>query len=384
MKKIWGLFALVILSNLTACATLPTGFERQPSKAFTDTQDTSFGRDISKDVASHPGQSGFFTLPNGVDAFTARALLADRAERSIDAQYYIYNNDLIGRRFTYELVKAADRGVRVRLLVDDLNLSNSDLKIAVLSSHPNIQVRLFNPFSRKAGRISQYLTHWGSVTRRMHNKTLVIDNQVAVFGGRNMGSEYFLADPNMAFGDLDAVGIGPVAQELSNVFDLYWNSELVYPISVLMDRPPTEDEIARGRKAMEEYVASQAESDYVKALRNSDLAKKIENKTLTFEWGEARVVFDQPEKIQHELKDTQYQLAPLLAPYVADLKKELILFSPYFVPSKSGTALLTELAARGVRVRILTNSLASNDVALVHAGYSKSRKALLRGGGGIV
>jgi len=372
-------FILAAMGGLAACASLPTDFIRHPSSAFTDTQDTRLGREASKGAVAHPGQSGFLMLPDGLDAFTARALLADSAERSIDAQYYLYHNDLIGKLFTWQLVKAADRGVRVRLLVDDME-SRNDLAGTVLDSHPNIEVRLFNPFSRNAGRAFQFLARWGSVTRRMHNKTMVIDNQAAIVGGRNIGNEYFEADPDLAFGDLDVLAVGPVAQELSTIFDRYWNSELAYPVSVLKGEPPTEQEIAVGKKDLENFVAAQIHSEYVQALFHSDLAKKIENKNLNFEWGEVQVVFDQPEKILHDFKDTRYHLAPMLAPYLKDLKKELILFSPYFVPGEPGTALLTQLATRGVRVRILTNSLASNDVGLVHAGYSKYRKSLLRGG----
>ncbi len=375
-----GLFILGAMGGLVACASLPTDFARHPSSAFTDTQDTWLGREASKDTVAHPGQSGFLMLPDGLDAFTARALLADRAERSIDAQYYLYHNDLIGKLFAYHLVRAADRGVRVRLLVDDLDLTRGDLAAAVLDSHPNIEVRLFNPFSRHMGHALQFLTRWGSVTRRMHNKTLVIDNQVAIVGGRNIGNEYFEADPDLAFGDLDVLVVGPTARELSSVFDLYWNSELAYPVSVLKGEPPTDKEIETEKKALEAFMADQTDSEYLEALRNSDLAKKLRKIELDFEWGEAKVVFDQPEKVLHDFRDTRYHLAPMLAPYLKDLKEELVLISPYFVPGDPGTALLTQLVARGVRVRILTNSLASNDVGLVHAGYAKYRKALLRGG----
>jgi putative cardiolipin synthase len=382
--KISGLIGrstiLLVLAVLTACATLPTDFERRPSTAYTDTQDTFLGREIASEAAAHPGLSGFFLLPDGLDAFTARALTAERAERTIDAQYYLYHNDLIGKLFTWQLVKAAERGVRVRLLVDDMDLAGRDLAVAVLDSHPHIEVRVFNPFSRETGRGLQFLTRWGEVTRRMHNKALVIDNQVAIVGGRNIGNEYFEADPDLAFGDLDVLAVGPVVRELSRVFDRYWNSELVYPVAALKGDPPTTEEIDRGRKELENFMAAQVDSEYLQALRHSDLAKKIENRELAFSWGEAQVVFDQPEKIRHDFQDTQYHLAPMLRPYVQELKKELIIFSPYFVPGEPGTALLIQLAARGVRVRVLTNSLASSDVGLVHAGYAKYRKKLLRGG----
>lgn len=335
MKKtgfIWRSIILLVWGVLSACATLPTDFERLPSSAFTDTQDTFLGREISKDAAAHPGLSGFFILPSGLDAFTARALTARRAERSIDAQYYLYHNDLIGKLFTWQLVQAANRGVRVRLLVDDMDTAGRDLAAAVLDSHPNIEVRLFNPFSRKAGRTLQFLTRWGSVTRRMHNKAMVVDNQTAIVGGRNIGNEYFEADPDLAFGDLDALAVGPVVREISAVFDRYWNSELSYPVAVLKGEPPTDQEIARAQKELEDFVASQVHSEYVQTLRHSDLAQQLESKSLKFEWGEARVVFDQPEKLLHDVQDTQYHLAPMLKPYLEDLKKGADYFFSLFRP----------------------------------------------------
>jgi putative cardiolipin synthase len=365
---------------LSGCATLPTNFERPQSYAFTDTEDTRFGKAHRDEMRTYTGQSGFLLLGNGLDAFVARALLAHAAERSIDVQYYLYHDDLIGRLFTDQLLKAADRGVRVRLLVDDMDLEGKDLGASVLDSHPNMEVRLFNPFSRKRSRISQFVTRMGSVTRRMHNKSFTVDNQVTILGGRNMGNEYFDADPELAFSDLDVMSIGPVAREVSIAFDLYWNSELAYPVAVLTGKPPTPEEIKQMRQKLDEYVAEQADSDYLKALRESNLANAIRQNNVRFHWGEAVVLYDQPEKILHDFDETEYHLTPKLAPYFDGVQEELIIFSPYFVPGKPGTAFLNQLAQRGVRVRILTNSLASNDVGIVHAGYSKYRKDLLRSG----
>ncbi len=282
--------------------------------------------------------------------------------------------------FTDQLLKAADRGVRVRLLVDDMDLEGRDLGVAVADSHPNMEVRIFNPFSRKTGRISQFVTRMGSVTRRMHNKTFTLDNQATILGGRNIGDEYFEADPDLAFADLDVLAIGPVVKKVSAAFDLYWNSELAYPASVLMDKPPTPEEIQQKRQQLNEFVAQQADSEYLQALRNSNLANQIRQKQVSYHWGDAEVVYDQPEKILHEFDKTEYHLAPHLAPYFEGVQRELIIFSPYFVPGKRGTAFLSQLSKRGVRVRIFTNSLTSNDVAVVHAGYGKYRKDLLRAG----
>jgi putative cardiolipin synthase len=359
---------------------LPQNVVRPESYALKDTEDTRFGKAHRDEMQTHAGQSGFLLLGNGLDAFVARAILAHVAERSIDVQYYLFHDDLIGNLFTDQLLKAADRGVRVRLLVDDMDLEGKDLDVAVMDSHPNMEVRIFNPFSRKKGRTRQFVSRAGSVTRRMHNKSFTVDNQVTILGGRNMGNEYFDADPELAFSDLDVLAIGPVAQEVSTAFDLYWNSELAYPASVLIGKRPTTEEIKEMRQKLTEFVESQSDSEYLQALRNSNLANDIRQNNVSFNWGEAVVLYDQPEKILHDFDESQYHLAPKLKPYAEGVKKELIIFSPYFVPGKPGTAFLTQLAQRGVRVRILTNSLASNDVGIVHAGYSKYRKDLLRAG----
>jgi cardiolipin synthase C len=362
------------------CATLPKDFERPVSNAYSDTDDTRLGQVQRNEKAPRPGQSGFFLLENGLDAFVARAVLANIAERSIDAQYYLLHNDKVGALFIDQLVKAADRGVRVRLLVDDMDLEGRDFGAAALDSHPNMEVRIFNPFSRKTGRLSQFVTRMGSVTRRMHNKSFTVDNQVTILGGRNIGDEYFEADPDLAFADLDVLVIGPEVREVSYAFDLYWNSELAYPALVLKGQPPAAADIDRQRRKLSEFVAAQADSPYLIALRNSNFAEKMRSNTVQFYWGKGDVIYDLPEKILQDFDNTEYHLAPKLKPYFAEVQNELIIFSPYFVPGKEGTAFLAQLSRRGVKVRILTNSLASTDVGIVHAGYAKHRKELLRAG----
>ena len=376
------IFLLVILAMLIAggCATLPENFEKPESYAYTDTDDTRIGQARRDEINAHPGKSGFLLLGNGLDAFLARAILAENAERSIDVQYYLYHDDLIGRLFTDQLIKAADRGVRVRILVDDMDFEDRYLGPAVVDSHPNMEVRLFNPFSRKTSRISQFVTRVGSVTRRMHNKSFTVDNQVTILGGRNIGDEYFEADPDLAFSDLDVLAIGPVVKEVSTSFDKYWNDELAYPAIALKGKAPTPQEIEQKHQQLEKFIAQQADSAYLQSLRNSDLANTLRQGRVRYHWGESHVIYDQPEKLQHDFDQTQYHLAPMLEPYFDGVTQELIIFSPYFVPGKSGTAFLRQLCEQGVRVRILTNSLASNDVAIVHSGYAKYRKKLLQAG----
>lgn len=374
------LMGVLTLFHVGSCATLPKDFERPVSYAYTDTNDTYLGKARKDEIRANLGQSGFYLLENGLDAFVARGLLVSKAERSIDAQYYLYHDDLVGLLFSDQLIKAADRGVRVRLLVDDMDFKGRDLEVAIMDSHPNIEIRIFNPFSRNTLWYPQFVTRFSSIIRRMHNKSLTVDNQVTILGGRNIGNEYFDADPDLRFLDLDVLAIGNVVKEVSDSFDQYWNSEPAYPVSVLIKKPPTPEEIEQKFKWLNEFVKQQDESAYIQSLRNSDLADKIRRNQVEFRWSQAEVIYDQPEKILHDFDKIEYHLAPDIAPHFRGVQEELIIFSPYFIPGESGMALLTQLIKRGVRVRILTNSTASNDLPYVHAGYSKYRKGLLRAG----
>ena len=373
---------LILFLLLTGgCASLPENTNRQVSYALTDTEDTSFGvKTAARIEAEGDGQDGFMLLESGLDAFVARALLAHFAERSIDVQYYLYHNDLVGRLLMSKLIQAADRGVRVRLLIDDMDLGGRDNGLLALDSHPNIEMRVFNPFDRKIGRMPQYVTGFGSVTRRMHNKSFTVDNQVTIVGGRNIGNEYFDADPTLEFSDLDVMAIGDVVKDVSHAFDLYWNSELAYPVTTLIENRLSEEEIKQLYQKLQAYIEEHKDNPYLDALRGSDLANEIRQKRVVYQWGEADVVYDLPEKISSDRDATELHLMTQLAPYFNAIQKELIIYSPYFVPGKEGVEFFKSLTDRGVRVRILTNSLASNDVSVVHAGYVKYRMKLLRAG----
>ncbi len=371
---------LLVLIMSGGCATLPKDYERPITHAYTDTDKTAFGRARSDEKAAHPGESGFKLLESGLDAFVARAVMSHYAERSIDAQYFMIHNDLVAKLFIDQLLKAADRGVRVRLLVDDIDLGGRDLGAAILDSHPNMEVRIFNPFSRKASRFRQLFSRYGSVTRRMHNKSFVVDNQIAILGGRNIGDEYFQANSAIAFSDLDVLIIGPVVKEVSRSFDLYWNDELSYPAIVLKGELPTDLEVQRETKKLDEFVASQKDSPYLKALRDANLSEEIRHEMVEYAWGKAEVIYDQPDKIKHDFDKKELHIAPKLKAHVDSTKEEFIVFTPYFVPRESGVKYLKQLRAKGVRVRILTNSLASTNHSFVHAGYAKHRKELLRAG----
>ncbi|MEE8127167.1 MAG: phospholipase D-like domain-containing protein, partial [Nitrospinaceae bacterium] len=241
----------------------------------------------------------------------------------------------------------------------------------------NIEVRIFNPFARNVGRTSQYITGFGKQTRRAHNKSFTVDNQVTILGGRNIGDEYFNADPELTFLDIDVMSSGPVAQGVSASFDLYWNHDLSYPITTLAEELPTKEEARRLKQEFDTFVAEQYESEYMKHLRDSDLAKELAQGLPNLSWGIGDVVADDPDKLTEDTSDTKYRLIEQLRPYLEGVQKELIIFSPYFVPGKGGVAFFQSLRDRDVRVRILTNSLSSTDVSAVHAGYSRYRKALL-------
>ena len=379
MRKL--LILLLLSALLGGCAVLPENTGRQVSTAYTDTRDTYLGRLYSAGAAAHPGESAFHLLGNGLDAFVARAVLAQEAERSIDLQYYMIHSDHVGTLLLNQVLEAADRGVRVRILLDDIDEGNRDFRIAVFDLHPNIEVRIFNPFGRNVSRIWQYVTGFGRQTRRAHNKSYTVDNIATIIGGRNIGDEYFERDPKLAFQDLDVLAIGPVAQAVSNSFDQYWNHELSYPIATLLgDRKPTLEEYREARQQYRQRLSEIEESDYLERLRNSDLARQLRSGSLHFDWALGQVFADPPDKLLHETSKAEYRMMRELLPYLESTRRELIVLSPYFVPGKEGVAFFRRLREKGVRVRILTNSLASTDVSIVHAGYIRYRKALLRMG----
>ena len=373
--------ALCLLLLIAAgCTTLPDNSGRVASYAFTDTRETLLGKSLEKHRQAHGHEDGFVLLGNGLDAFVARAVLAEVAERSLDVQYYLYHHDMVGGLFTALLWQAAERGVRVRLLVDDMDMADRDRGIVALDGHPNIEIRIFNPFDRNIGRIPQFVTGLGSVTRRMHNKSFTADNVASILGGRNIGDQYFDADPALEFADLDVLAVGDVVGDVSNAFDLYWNSALSYPAATLIDIELSDEELNKKKEQFLTFLSEHRNSDYIQALGNADLAHQLRNDTVPYHYGDATVVVDDPDKITRSRDANELHLVTQLAPFFDRIKNELVIVSPYFVPGHEGVEFFRALAGKGVRVKILTNSLASNDVGIVHAGYSKYRKALLRAG----
>jgi putative cardiolipin synthase len=371
-------FALLAVLLGSGCATPRVAVDKPVSHALQGTEGTQLGRLYADQAASHDGLSGLYLITSGLEAIGTRLHLADRAEASIDAQYYFVQDDTTGRLFIERLLRAADRGVRVRLLLDDIVAVAHDPGLAALNSHPNIEVRVFNPFARREARLLDFLFDFARVNRRMHNKSFTVDNQVSIVGGRNIGDEYFEAREDLDFGDLDLLAFGPVVNEVSAAFDAYWNSTPATPIEALVSESRRTVTLDTLRTTLQQNLETAKISPYRDAVASTQLLRATERPRLL--WCRTEAVYDLPEKVTRDRKDRAQHLGPLLAPYLINARSELVLISPYFVPGRRGVELLRGVRSNGAEVIVVTNSLASTDVSAVHAGYAPYRKPLLEGG----
>lgn len=379
------LLALVLLASfLGGCASVDV--QREPSQAL-PASDSSFGRSVQAQAAPYEGKSGFRLLPDSTEAFSARAELIRKAQSSLDLQYYIVHDGISTRMLIHELLKAADRGVRVRILLDDTASDGLDRTIATLAAHPQIQIRVFNPLNlgRSTGvtRTMGRLFNLSQQHRRMHNKLWLADNSMAIVGGRNLGDEYFDAEPKLNFTDIDMLGVGPVAEQLGHSFDQYWNSALSKPIDAFISSKPTAKDLQDTRARLEESLKNMREQNHVlyQHLKTYTTAPRLDvwRKELIWAWNQA--LWDAPSKVLADGEpDPQLLLTTQLAPELDGVSKELVMISAYFVPGQPGLVYLTGRADAGVSVRLLTNSLEATDVPAVHGGYAPYRKALLEHG----
>src|SRR5450631_404996 len=372
MRKIGSACALLLLAG---CVGLPQHVIKYRSEALRSPQTTALGRIAEESAAGiPPNLSGIRLLTSGEEAFDSWIALADRAERTLDIQYYIIHQDESSRVLLRHVRAAADRGVRVRVLVDDLNTAGEDRRFMHLEQHANISVRVFNPFPGGRSAIwSRILTSISDIPRinhRMHNKLFVADNALAITGGRNIGNEYFTRDKRSNFIDLDVVTAGPIVPQLSASFDAFWNSKYAYPISSLaapVESPPPPAPPAPA-------LAESGSAD-----EGNWLARELDAHELKLTWVAATVLADRPAKIASESSPAQeVTIANNIAALIRSAQQEVVVISPYFVPGKAGVALIRKLRERGVHIRILTNSLASTDSPLVHNVYARYRVALLK------
>lgn len=387
-----GIGTLLGLSAmLWGCATPLPAIDREAiaSTVVEASSETTLGR-IAQNSLPEPGLSGFRLMPLGTFSFDTRVQLARRAEQTLDVQYYHLENDETGRWLLRALRDAANRGVRVRLLIDDLYTGGQDELFLGFASYPNVEVRLFNPFccarqSGQAGRFAASIGDLKRVNHRMHNKLFMADGAMAVIGGRNVANEYYLRGMSENFIDLDAFVIGHVVPAIGALFDRYWNSLAVYPL----------ESVARSQLGKADLMAfferetGPARTPAPEPLVSNDvlgyapIADDLDAGRLGLNWGTAYVFADHPDKpfdgeVGGELLETSVTYNVLEA--VGMAQKEVVASSPYFVPGPKGMKFLKQLRARGVKVTVLTNSLGSTDEPIVHTGYSRYREEMLAEG----
>jgi len=363
---------------VAACAGgPPPDYPKTPSTVFEDYSSTRLGQRFGAPNEVAPELSGFQLLAEAREAFIVRLALAEVAEQSLDMQYYIWEPDTTGRIIVDRVIQAADRGVKVRLLVDDPFYMDVDSAIASIDAHPNIEIRLFNPVTNRRWYQLDFISDFRRVNRRMHNKLMVADNAAAIVGGRNIGDIYYGVNTAANYRDLDVAAVGPIVRDLSDVFDRFWNDASAVPIGALVDRDYTEADLEALKANLRQWL-DEIEYPYPIDQDLERLDRTSAETRAALVWAEGQIIADNPDALADGSNTTD--VAHFLVTRVDSLKNELLIESPYFVLRRFGIDLMGELVERGVRVQVLTNSLASNDVVPVHAGYAKTRERLLENG----
>lgn len=366
-------FIAVSTLTLIGCAQ-PLSIVKTETYSNVDNFNTTLHQKVLPYTQANPNKTAFYPLGDGQAALLARLAIIESAQKTVDVQYYIYRDDATSNLLTWYLYQAAERGVRVRLLLDDMQ-NRDDQALANLSAHPNVEVRLFNTFGNRSFKPLGFVTDFDRLNRRMHNKSIIADGVFAITGGRNIGDEYFSANDNVEFGDFDLLMMGKIIPQVSRQFDEYWNSKPATPIEALVTEAhlPTADQLQQWKKAQKKYL----KSDYARSLKQHPLAKKLSNQTLPFYWADAELIYDTPYKVKNSQDDL---LLHHLSAMINKAKTDFLLISPYFVPTEVGVKELVKAAKRGLNITIVTNSLASNDVFAVHGWYAKYRKEMLENG----
>lgn len=369
---------LVVAGLLAGCATVSFDQPKSYSIALTNTGDTRLGKAVADWTALHEGLSGFYPLTKGMDALGVRLRLAERAQKSIDLQYFLMKNDTAGAVMVNALLKSADRGVRVRFLLDDIFTTVPDRTFLLMDQHPNIEIRIFNPLSRRGIWAFNYIGDFSQANRRMHNKSFTVDNAISVVGGRNIADEYFQLKKDSVFVDFDVLALGPIVADISKSFDQYWNHSRAVPVEQFITAKKNED-LQTVRANVAAKLDDIYETVYRKALNSQLLQDLIADRQPLFV-GPARVLADNPDKLINKIDEAHMQLAKDLRGVVRRAETEIIFISPYYVPGDRGVQLIRDLVAKGVRVVILTNSLASNNHVPVHSAYARYRRDVVKAG----
>jgi cardiolipin synthase C len=379
-------FIVLVLALVAAgCATLPgANYPKEASTAFDQPEATPLGHAIDAVAVTHPGLSGFRLLADGADGLRARLNLAAAAQRTLDLQYFLIENDVTGKLLMETILRAADRGVRVRMLIDDTDDLGRNRQVIALAADPRIQIRVFNPFYSRGPfaplRYAEILVD-RRLNYRMHNKVFIADNAAAVLGGRNIGDEYFETSTRVDRADFDVLALGGVVRRISHSFDAYWNSDLAIPVQALLAGKPGPEALEAYRAELEENRAHPPESVKLPSLDGADPVHALLDTDGALTWARAELLYDNPDKGKVEDGEKQGKLiSDRITKALDTVKSELLVVSPYLVPTEDGMRLLEALRARGIHVRIATNSLASTDMPIVHAGYLHYRKKMLEDG----
>jgi len=382
------LLALLLLVWSAGCASLPVNVARTPSQAFASPNQTALGRLVAqrKAQAGTRQDSGFALLDGADAAFSSRLALIQDAQSSLDLQYYAIHADASTERLLQEVREAAHRGVRVRILLDDFNTVGKDAQVLRLAFEPHVEIRLFNPLTGSrtslGGRLLTSVNAMQRIQKRMHNKLFIADSAIGITGGRNLGDEYFGGNGKSNFVDLDVLAAGRIVRDMAESFDRYWNNELAYPMQALLS-PEELDQLRQPAAPAPEpgtpvSMATPPQPAPVAAVASSppvpmDFAK------LHLVWAPAVVLQDHPGKIGPDDEEAAAgdTLVDGLLQLIGAAKQDVLIVSPYFVPGAQMMDLFRSLKKRGVRLRVLTNSLASNDAVAAHAGYARYRKELI-------
>lgn len=360
---------------------LPLRAERSVSRAIGDTTDTPLGRATERLERLHPHRSGVLALADGHDAFATRMLLAEAAECSLDVQYYIWHADLTGTLLMRALYRAAERGVRVRLLLDDNNTRGMDASLWALDSHPNVEVRLFNPFVQRDWRWLGYLTDFSRLNRRMHNKSFTVDGAVTIVGGRNIGNEYFDLDPVKNFRDREILVVGPVVADVAAGFEAFWMSPWTALASSLAGDALSPEQRAAARDQLGAAAPELRALGYAPRAARADAGRYATGLLSRLLWAPAQLVLDMPpDREAMDDASRPQAVAQALERLTMSAQREILLESAYLILNDGSLSEWAELTARGVSIRALTNSLASNDLVTNHSGYARHRKAMLESG----
>jgi putative cardiolipin synthase len=375
-----AILIVCLCAAVAGCGSLPLREGAVPEQALPATRYGSladYGGRIEAMLA--PGESAHWLLDRNQLAFTARLALADEAASSLDVQYFIWQNDASGWLYADRLLRAADRGVRVRVLMDDLGVSGPGGDVLKLDAHPLIAVRIFNPWRVRGSRLAaaaEFLTRAPTLNRRMHNKTIIADGHFAMLGGRNIGDRYFGIYEEFVQNDLDVLVAGPLAKTVAETFDDYWNSEYSFPVTAFERDKRPHQAIETTRQELRANIAASADILQTFTLEPTDWSAYLEELVATFAPARGEVLWESPDILDFDRPRLYARYREL----IASARSEVLISSPYFIPDEDFRELLRELVGKGVRVAVVTNSLATNNHVLAHTGYRRWRREVLGSG----